>query len=268
MSDAPFSSSIVAIVSLVVVLAAIEAVAPHAPRPRPDGRLRTNLTLTVLTFALQLVLGIAVAVPLAHFGTPLGLLGRLGVSRIPAAAISMLVLDGSTYAAHRLMHAIPALWRFHRVHHADAFVDVTTTYRFHPLEAAWRFAWTFGPALVLGVEPTVFVVYRLLSAFNGMLEHANVRIPRALDACITLAWVTPRMHKLHHSVDARDADTNYGNLLTIFDRVLGTFTPSERADGVVYGLGGPEHDAPSSLAAMLRWPFARRPGRSETIQAR
>lgn len=257
MSDARFASSIALLVVLLVAVAALEAVVPFATRARELRRVRTNLSLTTLTFALQLALGVATTEALAHIGPHLGLLARFDVPAVAAAVVSLVVLDGCTYLAHRLMHAVPALWRFHRVHHADRFVDVTTSYRFHPLEAAWRFAWTFGPALVLGVAPTVFVAYRLLSAINGLLEHANVRVPRALDAWIALAWVTPRMHKLHHSVRASETDSNYGNLLSLFDRLLGTFTPTERADAVVYGLGASAGHEPSTLGAMLRWPFAR-----------
>ncbi len=148
----------------------------------------------------------------------------------------VLVLDFSAYAVHVLMHKVPWFWRFHRVHHSDLEVDVTTAFRQHPLEGLLRFVFTFAPAVLLGVSPLATAVYRLLSGINAMVEHANIRVPAAADRVLCWLVVTPHMHKVHHSRLPAETDSNYGNLSPLFDRLFGTFTPTRRAAGVRYGL--------------------------------
>ena len=123
----------------------------------------------------------------------------------------------------------PALWRFHRVHHSDPFVDVTTSFRTHPVEIAWRHLWLFVTVWILGVPAAAVVVFRVLSAVNGIFEHANIRVRPAVDTALSWVWVTPQMHKVHHSRDQAETDTNYGNLLALPDRLFGTFVPTKRA---------------------------------------
>ena len=110
----------------------------------------------------------------------------MALAGLPAPAqlvIAIVVLDFAYgYVAHRTMHASPVLWRFHRVHHSDGFVDVTTSYRTHPVEIVWRHLWLFATAWIIGVPVAAIVAFRVLSAVNGILEHANLRVRPALDA--------------------------------------------------------------------------------------
>jgi sterol desaturase/sphingolipid hydroxylase (fatty acid hydroxylase superfamily) len=166
-------------------------------------------------------------------------------------------LDLSFYAAHVSWHRIPGLWRFHAVHHSDPEVDVTTTIRQHPVESLLRFAVMAATAVLVGPSPAAFFAYRAAAALIGLLEHANLRAPRRLDAA--LSWITtwPYMHKIHHSRLAHQTDTNYGNLLSVWDRLFGTFTPSHHGAQVRYGLEGldrPEHQTAAALLALpFRW---------------
>jgi len=114
------------------------------------------------------------------------------------------------------------MWRFHQIHHSDPFVDVTTTYRTHPVETVWRFLFAIVPVWVLGVPAQAVVIQRLLQATNGILEHANVRLWAPLDRWLSLVWVTPNVHKIHHSRAIEETNSNYANLVTIYDRLLGT----------------------------------------------
>jgi sterol desaturase/sphingolipid hydroxylase (fatty acid hydroxylase superfamily) len=184
------------------------------------------------------------------------LIADSGLPRIVQVGAAVVLLDFfSGYASHRLMHALPWLWRFHRVHHSDAFIDVTSTYRTHPVESAWRFLFVATPAWALGVPAEGVMVYRVLSALNAIFEHANVRVHRRIDGLLSRAWVTPNTHKIHHSRDPRETDTNYGNILAIFDRILGTFTASERAFTVTYGLEDAASEARAGIGALLASPF-------------
>jgi sterol desaturase/sphingolipid hydroxylase (fatty acid hydroxylase superfamily) len=157
-------------------------------------------------------------------------MSRLGVPILAQIIGGFVVLDFSFgYLAHRTMHGSPTLWRAHRVHHSDPFVDATTTFRNHPIEGLWRFLFLIVPIWVLGVPAEAVALQRLLTVINGSLEHANIRVWPPLDRVLSLIWVTPNMHKVHHSRDRAETDSNYGNILSIYDRIFRTFTPTDRA---------------------------------------
>jgi sterol desaturase/sphingolipid hydroxylase (fatty acid hydroxylase superfamily) len=191
-----------------------------------------------------------------------GAMARLEIPFAVQIIASIVVLDLSYgYLAHRAMHMSPLLWRAHRVHHSDPFVDVTTSYRTHPIEGAWRFLFLIVPVWILGVPVEGVVTYRLLSAINGILEHANIRLWAPIDRALSLVWVTPNMHKLHHSRLCAETNSNYGNIFSIHDRLLRTFTPTARALAMCYGLDDADPAQVKSLRALLAMPFASiRPG--------
>jgi sterol desaturase/sphingolipid hydroxylase (fatty acid hydroxylase superfamily) len=225
------------------LLAGLEALAPF----RSGGswrqvHLAANLGLSAATLAFNVALGLLLVAD------------RRPPSLLELAA-GVAALDFATYLAHLLLHAVPALWRVHRVHHSDPLVDVTTAYRQHPLETLWRFGFVAGPALALGLPAATVAAYRLLSALNALLEHANLRLWQPLDGALSLALVTPQMHKVHHSRRQAETDSNYGNILALFDRAFGTFTPSARAGGVEYGLEGSDTAAAQRLGPLLRLPW-------------
>jgi sterol desaturase/sphingolipid hydroxylase (fatty acid hydroxylase superfamily) len=118
-----------------------------------------------------------------------------------------------------------------------------------------RYAFLAAFALPLGAGPGPFAVYRVASALSGLLEHANVRLPSRLDDLLSLVVTWPNTHKIHHSRDARLTDTNYGNLVSWWDRLFGTFTPARDGAAVVYGLAGLDDPATQTTAGLLRLPF-------------
>jgi len=253
-----FLTSTTIIVAVMVLLTLVEVAVPLFVQTRAQRR-RTavNLGMTALTLTFNAVLtaGAAlIAVALSLEGP--GLMARLALPSAVRIAASIVVLDFFFgYLAHRAMHIWPALWRVHRVHHSDPFVDATTTYRTHPLEVLWRFLFMMVPVWVLGIPADVVLIYRLLSAINGILEHANIRPARSLDRVLSRIWVTPNMHKVHHSNDSAETDSNYGNILSLYDRLFGTFTPTDRAVAVVYGLSDAEELRVASLPRLLAMPF-------------
>jgi sterol desaturase/sphingolipid hydroxylase (fatty acid hydroxylase superfamily) len=183
-----------------------------------------------------------------------------GVPAVAQFVVGIVALDFAYgYLAHRSMHAWPALWKYHRVHHSDPFVDFTTSYRTHPVESTWRHLWLFLTAWTLGVPAATLATFRGLSAVNALLEHANVRVAPVLDAVVSRVWVTPNVHKVHHSRFQNETDSNYGNLFTLHDRVLGTFRPARYAFSVEYGLDDVNPADIRSFGALLAMPWCRVP---------
>jgi sterol desaturase/sphingolipid hydroxylase (fatty acid hydroxylase superfamily) len=225
---------------------------------RANGRLATNLWLLAITLTLATLLNFTLALGAAYVGqSGLGLLQLLGLGAVASFIVAMIALDGATYLAHRLLHQVPLLWRVHVVHHIDATVDATTAFRQHPIEGIVRFGFIAATALALGAPPVAIAVYRLLGALNSVLEHANIRVPPALDRALVWLWVTPDMHKVHHSRDRVETDSNYANLFSLFDRVFRTYTASSRGPLVSYGLEGYDRHEQQSIGAVLWLPFKR-----------
>jgi sterol desaturase/sphingolipid hydroxylase (fatty acid hydroxylase superfamily) len=245
------------IVGAMMVVAFVEVVLPlHTRSRRHREHLGPNLALTVLAFGTNVAFNVALVAMLfrvqATYG---GILQSLALPPLASAAVAVVLLDFSFYVAHRIMHRSPTGWRFHAVHHSDPAVDVTTTIRQHPGESAIRYGFLAVAAVALGSTPGAFAVYRLWSALNGLLEHANVRVPQRLDAVLSLVVSTPNMHKVHHSRRKAETNSNYGNIFAIFDRLCGTFTPSARGTRVVYGLDGFDDPAVQSTVGLLALPF-------------
>lgn len=220
------------------------------------AHLGPNLTLSFLTFATNAVFNSALLAALVGLHAQgLGLLPWLALPAWATVVATVLALDFSFYVAHVAMHKTPGFWRFHRVHHADPAVDVTTTIRQHPGEGVIRYAFLALFALPLGAGPAAFALYRVASALSGLLEHANVRLPPRLDDLLSLVVTWPNTHKIHHARDARFTDTNYGNLVSWWDRLFGTFTPARHGANVAYGLDGLDDPATQSTVGLLRLAF-------------
>jgi len=241
------------------VASVIEMLVPLRSQPRlANGRLATNLTLLAITLSLGVLLNFILAIGAAYVdqhGT--GLLQLLNLGPITTFIVAFVALDGASYLVHRLMHQTPAFWRFHLVHHMDASVDATTGFRQHPFEGVLRFSFIAATAWLLGAPPAAIAIYRLLGTLNSALEHANIRVPRVLDRVLVSLWVTPDMHKVHHSRTQTETDSNYANLFSFFDRLFGTYTPSSRGTSIVYGIDGydgPEHQ---SVLEVLLLPLRR-----------
>ena len=260
MSAQEYFRSVAVVLSVMAAVAVLEAIVPLFARPRTlPGRRKANLAMTVqaLLFAFVLTSGVTLAAVYAPLASP-ALMDVAGLSALVQLLVGVVALDlAYGYVAHRTMHASPSLWRYHRVHHSDPFVDVTTSYRTHPVEIAWRHLWLFATVWALGVPASALVTFRVLSAVNGIFEHANIRMVPALDTVLSGVWVTPNMHKVHHSRLQSETDSNYGNLFTVHDRVFRTFLPTERASCVQYGLDDVDPATIQSVGALLTMPWRR-----------
>src|SRR5262245_19621865 len=247
-------------VSLILIVMAFGALVEIAvpmfiARPWQRGRRAANLGLTALSFFSNWLLASIAAIAALRL-RPAGLMAQLGWPMWVEILTGIVILDFSVgYLSHRTMHMWPAMWRFHRIHHSDPFVDVTTSYRTHPVETVWRFMFAIAPVWLLGIPAQAVVIQRLMQSTNGVIEHANVRLWAPLDRVLSLVWVTPNVHKIHHSREISETNSNYANLLTVYDRLLGTYTPAARAAAVVYGLDDADPDAVASFPGLLSMPF-------------
>ncbi|HWW62609.1 MAG TPA: sterol desaturase family protein [Thermoanaerobaculia bacterium] len=204
------------------VLWSLESVFPLYANVRSR---RKNLALTAAVLLTNLAFSFVTArIASIHVAAP-PLIGAI------------LALDLSTYAAHVALHKSRLAWRFHRVHHSDAHVDVTTAFRQHPAETIWRILAQWPAIVLLGIPMPALAIYLTISAVNALLEHANIRVPERLDRFARVLFVTPNMHKVHHSCDQRETDTNYANIFSIWDRVFATYTRRADFAKLRYGLG-------------------------------
>jgi sterol desaturase/sphingolipid hydroxylase (fatty acid hydroxylase superfamily) len=258
MDLSPFAR-ILPILGLLAFVSASELVIPLRTQPRnPYGRLKTNLLLTLVTLLLGVIFNGALLAGAAYLNAiGFGLFPVLDLHGIAALLVALVVLDFSAYSVHVLMHKTAWAWRLHLIHHIDLSVDATTALRQHPLEGLLRFCFAAGAAWSLGATPEAIAIYRLFSSANAILEHANVCLPRWLDRILVWVWVTPNMHKMHHSRSPDETNSNYSNLFSFFDRLFGTFKSSDRAPFVVYGIDRKDILETQSIIDLIRMPFRR-----------
>jgi sterol desaturase/sphingolipid hydroxylase (fatty acid hydroxylase superfamily) len=261
-----YAATIGAIFLAMGVLAIVERVIPLRERTRWNrAHLGPNLALTVIAITLNLLLNIGLLLLLAATGgAGVGLLHWIALPLWAQVAVTVLALDLSFYVAHVVAHKVPLLWRYHRIHHMDPAVDVTTTIRQHPAEGLIRYAFLAGFGVAVGANLHGFAIYRTVSLFNSLLEHANIRLPARVSAA--LAWITtwPSLHKIHHSRVVAHTDSNYANLFSLWDRLFGTFTPSHHGETVPYGLDGCDDPAEQTTVRLLS---GARGGRSRPAPA-
>jgi sterol desaturase/sphingolipid hydroxylase (fatty acid hydroxylase superfamily) len=224
----------------------------------------SNLALLALNTLLLRLLFPAAAVGLAWSAQNLGwgLFNRLDLPYWLEVVAAVLLLDFAIYLQHVAMHHVPLLWRLHRVHHADLDIDLTTGSRFHSIEILLSMLIKWLVILLLG--PALFAVLVFETLLNGMamFNHANVSLPAAADRLLRRIIVTPDMHRVHHSIQRFETDSNYGFNLSLWDRLFGTYIdqPEHGHDGMTIGIDG-FRDARQvdRLPGMLALPFVARP---------
>lgn len=153
-------------------------------------------------------------------------------------AIAFVILDFVIYLQHVLFHAVPALWRLHRMHHTDLDFDVTTGLRFHPLEILISMGLKWAAIAALGAPVLGVLIFEVVLNATSMFNHGNVRIPAGLDRRLRWLVVTPDMHRVHHSAERRETNSNFGFNLPWWDRLLGTYRdqPAAGHEGMTIGV--------------------------------
>ena len=220
----------------------------------------SNLGLVVLNTVLLRLLFPLAAVGMAAFcaANGWGLLNHFRVPVIVALPLAVIALDFVIWLQHVMVHAVPALWRLHQVHHADLDYDLTTGARFHPIEIALSMLIKFATITVLGPPVLAVVIFEVLLNATSMFNHGNIRLPGALDRVLRWFIVTPDMHRVHHSVEDDETNSNFGFNLPWWDRLFGTYRAQPRAghDAMTIGLRGrADPREVARLPGMLLMPF-------------
>jgi sterol desaturase/sphingolipid hydroxylase (fatty acid hydroxylase superfamily) len=245
---------------VLVTMALWEVVAPRRQRSYPRTlRWPSNLAIVALNTTLLRIFLPATAVSLALLGAKRGwgLLNNLPLPEWAATVASVVVLDLAIYLQHVMFHAVPALWRLHRMHHADLDFDVTTGARFHPIEIILSMLIKFGVVAALGASALSVLIFEVLLNATSMFNHGNVRIPAPLDRYLRWLMVTPDMHRVHHSIVVDETNSNFGFNLPWWDRLLGTYRsqPAAGHDGMTIGIEQFREARELWLDRMLLQPF-------------
>ena len=209
-----------------VLMATWELLAPRRTLTvSKPSRWLNNITLTVLNTLVLRLLFPASAMGVAAWAAQQGwgLLNRVDWPALVEWLCAVVVLDVLIYLQHVMFHAIPLLWRLHRVHHADLDFDVTTGARFHPVEIVLSMLIKFAAILLLGPAAGAVLLFEVILNASSMFNHGNVRLPRALDRMLRLLIVTPDMHRVHHSRIPDETNSNFGFYLSLWDRLFGTY---------------------------------------------
>ena len=215
-----------------------------APRRRQEIprllRWTNNIGIVVIDTILVRLAFPVVAVGLAIISQERGW-GFFNIFELPGPLVfivSLLALDLAIYLQHVMFHAVPALWRLHRMHHADLEFDVTTGLRFHPGEILLSMGIKLAVVAALGPPAVVVLLFEILLNASSMFNHSNIKIPRSIDGVLRLLVVTPDMHRVHHSVDPKETNSNYGFNVPWWDRLLGTYRaqPAKGHKGMDIGI--------------------------------
>jgi sterol desaturase/sphingolipid hydroxylase (fatty acid hydroxylase superfamily) len=230
-----------AFLGMLAAMAIWEVATPRRRREIPRViRWTNNLALVVLdTAILRLtfpILAVGLAITAEDKGW--GLFNNVDVPAWVAIVVSMLLLDLAIYLQHVMFHAVPGLWRLHRMHHADLDFDATTGLRFHPVEILISMGVKLAVVAALGPPAVAVLLFEVLLNATALFNHANIDLPSPVDRVLRLFVVTPDMHRVHHSIDPRETNSNYGFNLPWWDRLLGTYIaqPARGHQGMEIGI--------------------------------
>ncbi|MFQ5543758.1 MAG: sterol desaturase family protein [Nitrospiria bacterium] len=249
------------------IIALWEVAAPRRPLHYSKGiRWTSNLAVSFFNSFLLRALFPVLAVELAMLAQERtwGLLNYFILPEWIASILSVVLLDLVIYLQHVLFHAVPALWRLHRMHHTDLDYDVTTAARFHPIEILLSMIIKLVVVAALGPPPVAVLIFEILLNGTAMFNHGNILIPVKLDLFLRLAVVTPDMHRVHHSMIPRETNSNYGFNLPWWDRLFGTYCDQPRLGHEKMTLGIETFRAPRYLKFhwLLLQPFLMPSGES------
>ncbi|MEX2496293.1 MAG: sterol desaturase family protein [Woeseia sp.] len=248
---------LVAFLGTFAVLLLVQRVWPRRLVGGGWRRSATNIALVVIDTAI-----LRLAFPLLAFDLSIRLAeneaGLLhGLPELPAVVLGVLILDVAIYWQHRLHHAIPFLWRLHRVHHADTSFDVTTGVRFHPLEIALSMAIKLGIIALFGILPLAVLIFEIVLSAGSLFTHSNLYLPASVERPLRWFLVTPEMHRVHHSWYRDETDSNFSFHLSVWDRLFHSYRRDPR-DGHLHmtiGLDEFRDDREQTLIALLLNPF-------------
>lgn len=257
------------LVGVFLAVAAVEFALPGRAPSGPAGRRWFgNLSLHLVSAAVVAVpVWTGLAAALAAEAAQIGLLNRLDPPAPVRLAAGVLGLDLLAYWLHRLHHRVGVLWRLHAVHHTDPDLDVTTHLRHHPGAVLVEAVVTGGAVLLAGLSPAEVALYAALAWTVQAVAHANIALPPRSASAVGSVLVTPAIHRLHHSRDAAQTDSNYGQVFAFWDRLFGTATRPRTGDRIEFGLDEFRDAAAQVPHRLLAQPLLRRPREAERAGA-
>ncbi len=238
----------------------LELLAPYRPVSVSKVRRWTiNLTLAALNSAvLSLLLAPAVLQATTYVtARRLGVMNVVEVSPWVKISVTVVLMDCALYAWHLLNHRLPFLWRFHRVHHSDLNMDVSTATRFHIGELVMSGVVKIVLVFLLGADRSGVLIFESLLLFCAQFQHSSLKLPEWFETYFWTLFVPPSMHRIHHSVIIRERDTNYGTILSLWDRVFGTLLAQADQGRIRIGLGAYQIADKLSLPRLMLMPFTR-----------
>ncbi len=247
---------------ILVVVALWELVAPRRSNMHSRWiRWPSNLGIMALnTIMLRLFSPIA-AVTIATSASNIswGFFNQLELPLWFEVVLAIILLDAAIYFQHRLFHAVPVLWKSHRMHHTDIDFDVSTGGRFHPVEIILSTLIKLSAVFLLGASPIAVIFFEIMLNATAMFNHGNVRLPIGVDGILRLFIVTPDMHRVHHSVITSETDSNFGFNLPWWDHMFGTYLaqPEEGHTGMTIGINGFRKPIDHRLDKMLMQPLKK-----------
>lgn len=247
-------------IAVLVIMMSAEAVWSKRNRSIAlASRWPANFGATVLgNVVIRLLLPVtATGLALTSAANGTGLFNVLAVPAIIAVPISLVLLDLLIYFQHRVLHAVPTLWRLHRMHHTDLELDASSALRFHPLELLLSMVIKLAAIAVLGIPAMAVLVFEILLSGLAIFNHANLSMPASVDALLRKLVVTPDMHRVHHSSIPIETNSNFGFCLSWWDRLFGTYTaqPRHGHQGMQIGLSDYREPKILRLDRMLLDPF-------------
>lgn len=248
-------------IGLVVLLALIELAIPiYKDRKHLLARWTTNFGLSFFsTFIIRLGFPFA-AVGFAQLMADqgIGLFNILHFQDVFALIASVLLLDMAIYWQHVLSHKWPLLWRLHKVHHSDEQMDVSTAVRFHPIEIIFSMFYKFMVIGILGTSAEAVILFELILSSGALFNHSNIRFSKGVDKLLQYIIVTPNMHRIHHSDERHETDSNYGFSLSIWDRLFGSYIANFDADRKIkIGLKQSADQPTHNILWSLLFPFKK-----------
>lgn len=254
---------LVPFITILCVMMLWETWAPRRQRVEARGR-RTlhNLLLTVCNSLALRLIPVLSAVGAASLASRNGI-GLFNWTSWPSAvefALTLVLFDLLIYWQHVAVHHIPMLWRLHQVHHADHDLDATSGLRFHPLEILFSMSVKSLGAIVLGAPAEAVLVFEIILNSCSIFNHSNIKLPQGMEGVLRMLLVTPDMHRIHHSVERDETNSNYGFNIPWWDRLFGTYRVAPRGQHENLKLGLPEFPSSQQTVpvwSMLRLPFRR-----------
>jgi sterol desaturase/sphingolipid hydroxylase (fatty acid hydroxylase superfamily) len=217
---------------------------------------KVNLVLLVSTILINAIFGlVAAGVFIWVDAHQIGLLHLVELPLWLELVLGIMLLDFiAQFGVHYLLHKYGVLWRFHMVHHSDTQLDVTSGTRHHPGDYIFREVFSLIAVVIGGLPFAFYLVYRIITVLFTYWTHANIDLPTGLDKLLSYVIVTPRMHKFHHHFERPWTDSNFGNILSIWDRLFGTYVNAD-VSKVQYGLDVLDASRSEDLAYQLKVPF-------------